>query len=56
MPARIIYFGSSAPVVSTVRICSSSLLVSVNVAIFDEFHFACSVPLPNLACASNLIL
>ena len=48
-------FGFSAPVDSTVKILSSSLSDSVSVTIFAEFHFACSVPLPNLACASNFI-
>ena len=34
---------------------SHKVSVSVNVAIFAEFHRACSVPLPNLAYASNFI-
>ena len=45
-------FALSEPVDSTVRILSSFFSESVNVAIFAEFHFACSVPLPNLAYAS----
>ena len=48
-------FGFNAPVDSTVKTFSSSFSVSVNVATFAEFHRACSVPLPNLACASNFI-
>ncbi len=51
-PPRIISCGDSAPVDSTVRTCSSSLSVAISVEIFDEFHFACSIPLPNLAYAS----
>ena len=50
--ATMMCFGFNAPVDSTVKILSSSLSDSVNVATFEEFHFACSVPLPNLACAS----
>ena len=46
---NMICFGSNAPVVSTVKIFSLSLSESVNVATFAEFHFACSVPIPNLA-------
>ena len=48
-------FGLSAPVDSTVKSFSSSFSVSVNVTTFAEFHRACSVPLPNLAYASNFI-
>jgi len=44
--------GSREPVVSTVKILSSSLSDSVKVEILAEFHFACSVPLPSLAYAS----
>ena len=48
---KIMCFGLSAPVDSTVKTLSSSFSVSVNVATFAEFHLACSVPLPNLAYA-----
>ena len=52
---KMMCFGFNAPVDSTVKILSSSLSDSVSVTTFDEFHFACSVPLPNRACASNFI-
>ena len=51
--ANMIDFGFNAPVDSTVKILSLSLSDSISVATFDEFHFACSTPFPNLACASN---
>ena len=49
MPARMICSGANAPVDSTVRIFSFSLSESTSVDMFAEFHFACSVPLHNLA-------
>ena len=55
IPARIICLGSREPVVSTVKIYSSSTSVCVTTDIFAEFHLACSVPLPSLAYASSLI-
>jgi len=55
IPDKIICFGSREPVVSTVKIHSSSLSVSVSTDIFAEFHLACSVPLPSRAYASSLI-
>jgi len=55
IPARTICSGSREPVVSTVKIYSSSLSVFVSADIFAEFHLACSVPLPSRAYASSLL-
>jgi len=53
IPADTISIGSRAPVVSTVKRCSSFLSLSVNIETLAEFHLACSVPLPSLAYASS---